>query len=705
MATVVGALSACASSGAVGTSSAPVSRTASPTVTVDVSQPPTYRKEFGTMWTFDAPPLDYWKQTYGFTPAAGWLDNVRLASVRLPGCSSSFVSANGLVMTNHHCARGCIASASPKDTNYMETGFTAGSLAEEKKCTNVTLDQLQSIEDITSRVQAAMTGSTDSAKTAQRNAAIQTIQMECAQQSGLACQVVTLYNGGRYSLYRFKRYTDVRLVMAPDEQAGFFGGDPDNFTFPRYALDMTFLRAYENGVPAKTPNFLRWSPSGARENELVFVIGNPGSTERLATVAQLEYNRDIGYPLQLAGYVRNLKLYREEAAKSPELARQHQNTIFGLENSFKAVNGFWGGLKDSTLMSRKRAFEAEVRARVAADPKLRAEYGGAWDAIAAATKERAEVMPKLTYYFGGNTGLFGFARTLIAVVNAPASDSMAGKMRAALANPQQVDAMDREFFVRAFAAQLRDALITLPANDPYLQIALAGQSPEDAAARIIRNTQIQNVEFRRTLIQGGPAAIASSTDPLIAFVRQADALEKPLRARAAKAEAIIATNTAAIGRALYAIYGTILPPDATFTLRISDGIVKGYPMNGTVASYKTTLGGLYSRAADFDNRYPFNLSHPIAAARDRVNMNTPVNFVSTNDIIGGNSGSPVINQNGEVVGLIFDGNIESLPNRFVFTDEVARSVSVHSQFIMEALRNIYNAKHIADELEGKAQPK
>lgn len=702
---LVTAASACASSGATGTASGPMSERPTANVAVDISQPPTYRKEFGTMWTFDAPPLEYWKNTYGFTPPAGWLDNVRLSSARLPGCSASFVSGEGLVMTNHHCARGCVADVSPKDTNYMETGFTAAGIAQEKKCPNVTLDQLQSIEDITSRIQVAMTAATDSERNAQRNSAIRTIQQECAQQSGLTCQVVSLYHGGRYSLYRFKRFSDVRLVMAPDEQAGFFGGDPDNFTFPRYALDVIFLRAYEDGKPAKSPNHLKWSHSGARENELVFVVGNPGSTERLATVAQLEYSRDIGYPMQLSSYVRNLQILREEAAKSPEAARQHQNSIFGYENSFKAVSGFWRGLKDPELMGRKRAFEAEVRARVAADPSLRAQYGKAWDAIEQAVKERAEVLPKLTYYFGGQTTLMGFGKVLISSIRADASDTMAAKYRQALGNPQQIDASDKEFFIKGFALQLRDAATTLPPNDPYLQLALAGQSPEDAAARIIRGSRIQDVAFRKSLIDGGPAAVESSDDPLIAFLRQAEAIEKPLQERAEKSAATISANTALIGRALFAVYGTMLPPDATFTLRISDGLVKGYPMNGTFAPYKTTAGGLYSRAADFDNIFPWRLSYPFEQARDKIDMSTPFNFVSTNDIIGGNSGSPVINQNGEVVGLIFDGNIESLPNRFVFTDEVARSVSVHSKIITEALRKIYNGNHIVDELEGKAPAK
>lgn len=703
---LIGAVTACASSGSV-TKASPASneRVSAASTAVDISHAPTYKKEFGTMWTFDSPPLEYWKYTYGFTPPAGWLDNIRLSSVRLPGCSASFVSEEGLVMTNHHCVRGCVSAVSPKDTNYMETGFTAAGKAQEKVCPGTTLDQLQSIEDITSRIQVAMNASTDAERNAQRSSAIATIQQECTDQTGLRCQVVSLYNGGRYSLYRYKRYTDVRLVMAPDEQAGFFGGDPDNFTFPRYALDVIFLRAYENGQPASSPNYLKWSHSGARENELTFVVGNPGSTERLSTVAQLEYSRDIGYPMQLANYVRNLIVLREEAATSAEKARSLQNSIFGYENSFKAVSGFWSGLKDKTLMDKKRAFEAEVRARVNADPALRAEYGKSWDLIEAAVRDNAEVRPRLTYYFGGNSSIFGIAKLIVQTAAAPADDSIANVYRSRLSGPQPIDNSSIEYLIKGFALQLRDAANTLPATDPYLVLALSGRTPEQAASDILANTQLLNPEFRRSLLQGGPAAIQASTDPLITFVRNAEVLEAPLRERAQRAAATISANTAVIGRALFAVYGTILPPDATFTLRISDGIVKGYPMNGTVAPYKTTTGGLYSRAADFNNVYPWRLSVPFEKGRSLMNMDTPFNFVSTHDIIGGNSGSPVINQNGEVVGLIFDGNIESLPNRFVFTDEAARSVSVHSQIITEALRKLYNGNHIVDEIEGKAKAK
>lgn len=705
--------SACASHAPVTTTATPVAsdmasgltttsaRSTGSATPVSITTPPTYRKEFGTMWTFDAPPLDYWKQTYNFVPPAGWLDNIRLASVRLPGCSASFVSSQGLVMTNHHCGRECTAGVSPKDTNYIETGFTAKNLADEKKCDGMTVDQLQSIEDVTPQIRSAVTGTTDSAKAAQTAATIKTMEQSCSAQGGLHCQVVTLYNGGRYSLYRYKRFTDVRLVMAPEEAAAFFGGDPDNFTFPRYDLDLTLLRVYENGVPYKPANYLRWSANGAASGELVFVTGNPGSTERLSTMAQLELNRDVVYPITLRSYLRNLAFLQGQIAKNPALQRTYQNDIFGLQNSYKAVSGFERGLRDSSLMARKRAFEAEVRARVAANPTLQSQYGAAWDAIARAARDEAEVYPRLSFYFGSRTALPSLARAVIHAARTK-DDPASAQLIAQLGQPQTIDTMNADNLVTGLTLQLNDAIAVLPANDPYLALVLNGETPAAAAARLVNGTQLRSPEFRRTLVAGGAAAVNSSTDPFIALMRHEDSLVDPLRQKYVEADAIIKTNSALVGRALYDVYGTILPPDATFTLRITDGVVKGYPYNGSEAPYKTTFYGAFGHANDFDNKWPFALPPRWVAARNKINLATPLDFVSTNDIIGGNSGSPVINTKGEVVGLIFDGNIESLPDRFVFTDEAARSVSVHSAAIIEALRNIYDANRIADELQGKS---
>ena len=671
--------------------------------------PPTYKPEFGTMWTFDAPPLDYWRRTYGFAPDQKWLDHVRLASVRLPNCSASFVSSRGLVMTNHHCGRDCTASSSPADSNYIQTGFAARTLADEKKCTGLYVDQLQSIQNVTDRVRAAITGKTPAEQAAQRTAIISQIQTECNQQTQLNCQVVSLYQGGIYSVYRYRRFNDIRLVMAPEADIAFFGGDPDNFTYPRYDLDLTLLRVYENGQPYMPADYLKWSPAGAIENELVFVVGNPGSTGRLNTIAQMDYLRDVGYPATLAAYKRALAIYAELARTDTSAARRYQNDVFGVANSQKAVTGYRAGLLDTLSMAKKRAFEQELRARIAADPKLQAQYGGTFDAIANAQRELATFSPLLRYYgFGGGSQLLQLAAGTVRVAefaNAPDSARLPQYRGPGLDNiRRQILApvpIDTAYERLAIAAQLRAAQSELPANDPFLRVALAGKTPEARAAELVRATRLTDPAFRQQLVQGGAAAVQASTDPLIVFARQVDPLNRTQLARANALNAIIATNSERIGQALFAAYGTALPPDATFTLRISDGVVKSFPSNGTIAPYKTTFYGLYERSAAFDDKDPFKLPQRWVDRKTNLDLATPYNFVSTNDIIGGNSGSPVINRNAEVVGLVFDSNIEGVSNRFIFSDAIGRTVSVYSRAIPEALRKMYDGSRIADELQGR----
>ena len=671
--------------------------------------PATYRPEFGTMWTFDAPPLDYWRRTYGFAPDQKWLDHVRLSSVRLPNCSASFVSARGLVMTNHHCGRDCTAAASPADSNYIQTGFAAGTLADEKKCARLYVDQLQSIQNVTDRVRSAVTGKTPSEQAAQRSAAIAQIQSECNQQTQLNCQVVTLYQGGIYSLYRYRRFNDIRLVMAPEGDIAFFGGDPDNFTYPRYDLDLTLLRVYENGQPYAPPDYLKWSPAGAIENELVFVVGNPGSTGRLNTIAQMAFLRDIGYPASLAAYKRALAIYAELARTDTSAARRYQNEVFGVANSQKAVTGYRAGLIDTLSMAKKRAFEQEFRARIAADPKLQAQYGGTWDAIAAAQRELATFNPQLRYRgFGGGSTLLQLGAGLLRVATEGGKPDSArlpqyrgaglNNIRTQLTQPIPIDTA---FERLAIAAQLRAAQGELPASDPFLQAALRGRTPDAVAADLVRSTKVGDLSFRQSLLQGGEAAVNASTDPLIVWVRAVDPLSRAVTIRANALNATIAANSEKIGQALFAAYGTALPPDATFTLRISDGVVKGFPSNGTIAPYKTTFYGLYERSAAFDDKDPFKLPKRWVERKNNLDLSTPYNFVSTNDIIGGNSGSPVINRNAEVVGLVFDSNIEGVSSRFIFSTEVGRTVSVHSRGIVEALRKMYDGARIADELQGR----
>ncbi|MFN2636668.1 MAG: S46 family peptidase [Gemmatimonadaceae bacterium] len=684
--------------------------TRKPAATTTSLSPAAYRPEFGTMWTFDAPPLDYWRRTYNFTPDQKWLDHVRLASVRLPNCSASFVSSRGLVMTNHHCGRECTASSSPPDSNYIQTGFAARTLADEKKCAGLYVDQLQSIENVTSRVRGGITASTPGEQANQRAAIISQIQTECGQQTQLTCQVVSLYQGGIYSLYRYRRFTDIRLVMAPEGDIAFFGGDPDNFTFPRYDLDLTLLRVYENNQPYSPPDYLKWSRAGAGDNELVFVVGNPGSTGRLNTIAQMEYQRDINYPWMLGSYKRALDIYAQLARTDTSAARRYQNEVFGVANSQKAITGYRAGLLDTASMATKRAFERELRARVAADPRLQAEYGGSWDAIAAAQREIALIYPQWRYEgFGGNSTLLAMAAQLVRIATeggksdadrmAPYRGQGIAMMSARLSGPVPIDTA---FERLALAAQLRAAQSSLPANDPFLQFALqGGRSPEAVAADLVRGTRLTDPAFRASLLQGGAAAINASADPMIVFARGIDPINRTITTRYAGLNAIIASNSEKIGQAMFATYGTALPPDATFTLRISDGVVKGFPMNGTIAPYKTTFYGLYERSASFDDKDPFKLPQRWVDRKNNLDLSTPYNFVSTNDIIGGNSGSPVINRNAEVVGLVFDSNIEGVSNNFIFSSEVGRTVSVHSRGITEALRKMYDGARIADELEGR----
>ena len=669
-------------------------------------------KEFGTMWTFDAPPLAYWKGRYGFEPTKEWLDHVQLSSVRIPGCSASFVSDNGLVMTNHHCARSCITAVSPKDTSYQEAGFVSAKLEDEKKCPNMYADQLISTEDVTGKVRAAVTSKKTAEQVEQRDKAINDLQAACST-GGLRCEVVTFYQGGKYSLYRYKRYGDVRLVMAPEERTSFFGGDPDNFTYPRFDLDLTLLRVYENNQPFNAPHYLKWNAKGAADGELTFVVGNPGSTGRLLTMAQMEYLRDYQYPAQLAAYKAQIALYKELVAQSEANKRLYENTVFGLENSQKAVTGYNAGLIDKSIMAKKAAFEKDFRARIMAKADLAAKYGKSWENIATAQKELGSFFAAATFQgFGGGSNLMNLAAGLVRI---PEQEKLADSLRlpqyrgASMARMKGQQSMnfpiDLAMEKKLLTLQFTRAQAALPANDPFLKLALNGKTPEAAAAALIDHTTLASADARKALLEGGAAAVAASTDPLIVFARAVNPMATKHAMRAAKLNTTISANVELVGQAIYAAYGESLPPDATFTLRISDGVVAGFPYNGTIAPYKTSIYGLYARSAEFDNKPPFKLAPRWEAARSAVDMTTPLNFTLTADIIGGNSGSPVINAKAEVVGLIFDGNIESLPNRFIFTDEVARSVAVHTAGITEALKKVYGASRLANELQAAAAKK
>jgi hypothetical protein len=669
--------------------------------------PAGYVPEFGTMWTFDAPPFDYWEMRYGFTPDQEWLDHLRLSSVRLPGCSSSFVSEDGLVMTNHHCVRGCVAAVSPPETDYLRTGFVAESRASEIQCPNMYVDQLVWTVDVTERIRGRITATDDAGRVAQREAAVEEVRAACEEDSGLRCQVVALYNGGMYSLYTYRRYDDLRLVMAPELETSHFGGDPDNFTYPRYSLDVSFLRAYENGQPVRPEQHLEWSVAGASEGEPTFIVGNPGSTGRLLTLAQMEYLRDVDYPARLASYETRLGIYRELSARSAEHARRFETTILGLENSQKAVGGYLAGLLDEAIMKRKKAFEEDFRKRIAADPVLQEKYGAVWDEIAGAQLELATFATQSRYYGFTGSELLGHAIDLVRLARQGAlleADRLPGwdsdrleRTRAGLLRDRRVDPeLERMQLVAWLAGARRE----LGPEDALVRGLLRGRTPEAAADFLLESSQLMDAAGRTALVEGGLDAVEGCTDPLVQAVRDLEPVANGYLRRANALSTAISANGEKLGEAIYAAYGKALPPDATFTLRISDGVVKGFPMNGTIAPHKTSFYGLFARSTEFDGEPPFQLTERWKLAEPNLDMTTPLNFVSTGDIIGGNSGSPVVNRAGEVVGLVFDGNIQMLPNRFIFTDEVSRCVSVHSMAIIEALRKVYDAGHIADEIVG-----
>ncbi len=665
--------------------------------------------ETGKMWQFDVPPLEYWNTRYGFQPPAGWLDHARLSALRYAGnCSASFVSGQGLVMTNHHCARECIESVNQPGEDLLATGFVAPGMADERRCKSVFLDQLQEITDVTARVQAAIGKAPPRTASTLRNGVITAIEKDCADISVDAfCQVVTLYRGGQYKLYRFRRYTDVRLVMAPESQMAFFGGDPDNFTYPRYDIDMSFVRAYVDGKPAETTDHFAWSKAGASEDDLIFVIGNPGSTGRLNTMSQLIYLRDVSYPAQLAALDRRIGVVEQLSAMNDDRAKALRNQYFSFQNARKAIGGYQSGLLDARLMAQKKAWEADFKRRVAAKSSYQLKYGKAWSDIALVQTElRASAAKRRYYSFNADqsrllpiAGMFVRYNDELALpdsLRAPAfRDASRKQLELAMVAGAPIDTVAERLWLTAwFTAMEKD----LPATDPVRRAALGSRTPSAAAEAMLASTVLIEPAQRLALFTSGEIGIKTSKDPFIVLARVIDPLD---RSQTLQVQNLAARETAAtelIAQALLATYGNAVAPDATFSLRISDGQPRRYPMNGTLAPAFTTFYGLYDRSAGFKGITPWDLPERWQQRKDSLALATPYNVASTNDIIGGNSGSPVINRDGEVVGLIFDGNMEMLPNRFLFTEYQARAVYLDSRAIVEALRTIYGAGALADEL-------
>jgi Peptidase S46 len=668
------------------------------------------------MWTFDNPPAKLLQEKYGFTPAKEWLDHLRLASVRFnDGGSGSFVSPRGLALTNHHVAFGQLQKVSTPQKDYARDGFFAKTQAEEMQCPDLELNLLESMEDVTARVQAAaQPGMKDAEALKARQAEIAKIERESLKATGLRSEVVPLYHGGEYSLYRYKKYTDIRLVFAPEQQIAFFGGDPDNFTYPRYDLDMALFRVYENGKPIETPHYLKWNAQGASDNELVFVSGNPGSTSRLDTLAEIELLRDYLLPLRLKILNRTLDALQKYSTNGTEQKRQAARPIFGLQNTLKVVNGQYNGLLDKNLMVGLQKREADFRAQVNSKPEWKQAYGGAWSEIAEANKKSLSRLKELTLWNfhsprAARLRMASNALTLVqyvAEVKKPDGERLEGfheaeleSLRFQLLSPAPAyPEMEKVLLTQ----RLPDIFEELGAQDKFAAAVLNGKPLEQAVDALFATTKIGDAPFRKSLLEGGEAAVAASTDPMILMARRIDPLDRELQKWFEdNVQSVETTAGEKIGKARFAIYGKSSYPDATFTLRLSYGTVKGYPMNGTEAPPVTTFYGLYDRSDSFGGKPPFDLPERYSARRDKLDLSTRLNFVSTCDIIGGNSGSPVVNRKGEIVGLIFDGNIESLVSDFVYDDTKSRAVAVHTASMILALRQLYDAGSLADEIEGK----
>ncbi|MBL7853165.1 MAG: S46 family peptidase [Cyclobacteriaceae bacterium] len=674
------------------------------------------RFDNGKMWTFDFPPVDYFQQTYGFKPTQQWLDDVRMSALRFASwCSASFVSPDGLVMTNHHCARESGTSVQRPGEDFNNNGFVAASYDEERKVPDLYVDQLVKMEDITTRVQKAMEkGTTDEEKVKARTDEFAAIRKEYAEKDGwkgLQLQTITFYWGGKYSLYGFKRYNDVRLVAMPELALGFFGGDYDNFTYPRYCLDFSFFRVYgDDGKPLKTNHYFKFNPKGAQEGEPVFVIGNPGSTNRQGTVAILDYFKTTPWPTTLKRFGARSKILQEynKTAKSDSIL----NEIFGLENTLKAIGGMKKGLEDPYIFARRAAFEREFKAAVDKNPKLKPQ-AGIWDEIKATQGEiqKNYYEAALLAPVGLNSDAYDQANLFYGY--ATAEPQRAEQMKQPLTDFKKPGPMELE--KKYLAQHFRESMELLGPNHPYTQALnavdlkkfSAKEFPKNMnmdkhellAEYFLKNSKVFDAKFRAELMEKGPQAILESNDPLLTLARISGKHYKEAAARNQANNARLATLRSKLALLLFEVYGTSIPPDATFSLRIADGVVKGYDYNGTRAPYKTTFYGLYDRYYSFDKNYPWDLpakwQNPPAELLDK-----PVNFVSTNDIIGGNSGSPMINQNKEVVGLIFDGNMESLPGNYIFMPETNRTVSVHAGGIVAGLKYIYKSDRLVNELLG-----
>ena len=681
------------------------------------------------MWLFNAPPLKQLKEKYQFEPTPQWLEHLQKASVRFnSGGSGSFVSANGLVITNHHVGADCLQKFGDEQHNYLRDGFYAKTQAEEKKCVDLELNVLMSIEDVTARVNGAVKSGMPglpagaSAQAGEqaanaRKAVIAAIEKESKNKTGLRSDVVTLYQGGAYHLYRYKRYDDVRLVFAPEQQSAFYGGDPDNFEYPRYDLDICIFRVYENGEPAKINNFLKFNPNGPSDGELTFVSGHPGKTDRQLTLDELADTRDRYLPYVLRMFNRREVLESAYSARSFENARKAREDLFGTQNNRKRYDGYLAGLLDPQIWSQLKTREQKLRDAIARDPKLKSTIA-AYDRIKRAQAEIAKNAPLYNYLeqerpstigyrqpraFVGD--LFKYARLLLRAVDerAKPNGERLPQFRDSARESLELELFSTEpiyddYEILLLTDSLTDFASQFGEDNSLVQKVLAGKSPHARAAELVSGTKLKDVAARRELYSKDAAALQAAHDPMLDLARLIDGPAREARKTYDAQEEIEIQAYAEIARARFAIEGTGSFPDATFTLRLSYGTVRGYEQDGKQIPAFTDFAGLYQRSAEHDNKPPFDLPQRWIDKKANLNLATHFDFVSDADIIGGNSGSPVVNKDNEFVGIIFDGNIQSLVLDCIYTNTQARAVSVDSAAIIEALRKVYDAGALADEL-------
>lgn len=659
------------------------------------------------MWLLNAFPAEQMKKKYGQSPTQEWLDHVRLSAVRIAGgCSASVVSASGLVMTNHHCVHHCVEDLSTSKQDFIKDGFFAKTQKDEKPCPGVEINQLIELSDVTKQVQDATKGVDEAKFNDVQKAKLAEIETACATSDEFRCEVVTLYRGGKFELYKYRRFQDVRLVFAPELAIAFFGGDPDNFNFPRYDLDSAFVRLYgKDGQPAKMDHHLAWATELPKENDLSFVVGNPGGTSRLLTVRQLEYERDVKYPVALARLSELRGALHEYAKRGPEQKRHSGSVLFSVENAIKAYKGRHAALADPAFFEAKVNAENAFRAKVNGKADLKTAYGQVWDRLRASSdRARALRKPYNALETTNASDLLAFARTLLRAgdeLPKPNGDRLKEFADARLPQVKQQITKKAPIYdeleTMMLGWQLTKLREELGPDHPVVKRVLGTKSPDEVAAAAVKGTKLKDEKVRTALFEGGKAKVDAAKDPMIELARLWDGDARLIRAKwESEVEGPSKKWGEALAKAGFAINGTGTYPDATFSMRISYGTIKGFKDDSGEYGPFTNFEGAFARHTGKD---PFALPKKWLDTKEKLNLQTPFNLVSTNDIIGGNSGSPMVNAKGEVIGLVFDGNIHSLGGEYGFDETLNRTIAVHASAITEALEKIYGAKRLVDELK------